>query len=164
MGENLAIEGRQAVRTPMHWTSSPAAGFTTAPPDAACRPFPEGDYAPAEVNVASQRTEPESLLNWFERLIRLRRDTPEVGWGSYEVLDTGDDAVLGLRFDWDGRTTITLHNLAKSARKVKIDLGRGALRLHDRIGSADPIEVDDTTAALKLDAHGYRWFGLDVDV
>jgi glycosidase len=37
MGENLAIEGRLAVRTPMQWTSGPAAGFTTAPADAACR-------------------------------------------------------------------------------------------------------------------------------
>ena len=44
MSENLEIEGRLAVRTPMQWTSGPAAGFTTAPPDAACRPFPDGEY------------------------------------------------------------------------------------------------------------------------
>ena len=81
MGENLAIEGRLAVRTPMQWTSGPAAGFTTAPATAACRPFPDGDFGPEAVNVAVQRTDPDSLLNWFERRIRLRKSAPEVAWG-----------------------------------------------------------------------------------
>ncbi|MFC7924480.1 alpha-amylase family glycosyl hydrolase, partial [Streptomyces cinereoruber] len=31
MGENLAVEGRQAVRTPMQWTADGGAGFSTAP-------------------------------------------------------------------------------------------------------------------------------------
>ena len=58
MGENLAIEGRLAVRTPMQWTSGPAAGFTAAPADALCRPFPDGGFGPAAVNVAAQRATP----------------------------------------------------------------------------------------------------------
>ncbi len=104
MGENLAIDGRLAVRTPMQWTSGPAAGFTTAPATAACRPFPDGDFGPEAVNVAAQRTDPDSLLNWFERLIRLRKSAPEIGWGEYQVVDVGNDAVLVLQYRWDDRT------------------------------------------------------------
>ena len=40
MGENLAVEERLAVRTPMQWTDGDTAGFSTAPPDALCRPLP----------------------------------------------------------------------------------------------------------------------------
>lgn len=161
MGENLAIEGRLAVRTPMQWTSGHAAGFTTAPAAAACRPFPDGDFGHEAVNVASQRTDPDSLLNWFERLIRLRKSTPEIGWGEYQVIDVGNDAVLVLQYRWDDRTTMTVHNLAPRAAKVSIPLGDEAATLHDRLGSSSPIAAKDGTASIKLSAHGYHWFGVE---
>jgi maltose alpha-D-glucosyltransferase/alpha-amylase len=161
MGENLAIDGRMAVRTPMQWTSEQAAGFTTAPASAACRPFPDGDFGPEAVNVASQRADPDSLLNWFERLIRLRKSTPEIGWGECQVVDVGNDAVLALQYRWDDRTTITVHNLAARAAKVSIPLGDEAATLHDRLGSSSPIVVKDGTALIKLSAHGYHWFGVE---
>jgi len=161
MGENLAIEGRLAVRTPMQWTSGPAAGFTTAPADAACRPFPTGDFAPEHINVAAQRTDPESLLNWFERLIRLRKSTPEIGWGDFEILDTGEDSVLALRFQWGDRTTITVHNLAKRAAKATLAPRVNAGVLRDRFGSATEIKVRMGRANVALEAYGYRWLGVE---
>jgi trehalose synthase len=163
MGENLAIEGRLSVRTPMQWTPAPAAGFTTAPADASCRPFPEGDYAPAAINVSTQQTDPESLLNWFERLIRLRKAAPEVGWGEYRVIDGGDDAVLVLEYRWDDRTTITVHNLGAKATKVSIPVDAEVVELHDRFASSPPIAAKDGTASIKLAAHGYHWFGVESD-
>ncbi|WP_420452017.1 alpha-amylase family protein [Ilumatobacter sp.] len=161
MGENLDIEGRLAVRTPMQWDSGPAGGFTTAPPDAATRALPDGDRSPADVNVADQRTDPESLLNWFERLIRLRKDVPEIGFGEHTVLETEVDSVLALRCDWEGRTVVTMHNLAKRKATARIDLGDadGAV-LRDLIGTNEPIEVADGATKVEVAAHGYRWFRL----
>ena len=164
MGENLDIDGRLAVRTPMQWTSSPAAGFTTAPPDAVWRPFPDGDYGPAHVNVEAQRTDPESLLNWFERMIRLRKSMPEIGWGRYQVIDVDVDAVLALQFRWDERVAVTVHNLAGRKATVTVPLDVGGLDgavLRDRIGSAPPIALEDGAARVPIDAHGYRWFTLE---
>ena len=161
MGENLMIEGRLAVRTPMQWTSGPAAGFTTAPATAACRPFPDGEFGPEAVNVASQRTDPDSLLNWFERLIRLRKSAPEIGWGEYRVVDVGNDAVLVLQYCWDDRTAMTVHNLAARAAKVSIPLGVETATLRDRLGSSSPIAAKDGTASIKVVAHGYHWFGVE---
>ena len=104
MGENLAIDERLAVRTPMQWTAGPTAGFTTAPPDALCRPLPtDARFAPEAVNVQAQRTDPESLLNWFERTIRLRKELPEIGWGECTVLDAGATELLALRHEWQDR-------------------------------------------------------------
>jgi glycosidase len=163
MGENLAIDGRLSVRTPMQWTSAPDAGFTTAPPDAAVRPFPAGDYGPEAINVATQKTDPESLLNWFERLIRLRKAAPEIGWGEYRVLDGGEDAVLVLEYRWDDRTTITVHNLAAKATTVSIVAGKGASQLRDRFGSSAPTPVQDGAASVKVAAHGYLWFAVESD-
>ena len=161
MGENLAIDGRLAVRTPMQWTSGPAAGFTTAPAEAAARPFPAGEFGPEAVNVAAQRTDPESLLNWFERLIRLRKSAPEIGWGEYRVLDAGDDAVLVMQHAWGDRRAITVHNLASRAAKISMPLDVESATLRDRFGSSSPVPVRDGTASVKVPAHGYFWFGVE---
>ena len=46
----------------------------------------QGAFGPKAINVAAQRTDPDSLLNWFERLIRRRRECPELGFGTLTVL------------------------------------------------------------------------------
>ncbi len=157
LGENLEVEGRLAVRTPMQWEDGPAAGFTTAPAGALTRPVPDDDtYGPKAVNVRDQRTDPESLLNWFERLIRLRKELPEVGWGEFKVLSCGEPSVLALRFDWEDRTLITLHNLASRKAKVSVKLD-GAARLVDLFGAEEPVTVRKDSARVELAAHDYRW-------
>src|SRR3954470_12913781 len=117
MAENLAIEGRYSVRAPMQW--SPDGGFTTSADPR--RPLTEGEYGPARINVASQRRDPHSLLNWFERLIRRRRECPELGFGELTVLDTGAPSVLAHRCDWEGETIVAVHEL--SGRPVRVALG-----------------------------------------
>jgi glycosidase len=140
MGENLAIDGRLAVRTPMQWTPAPAAGFTSVPADAVWRPFPGGEYGPDQVNVESQRTDPESLLNWFERMIRLRKSMPEIAWGRYRVIDVDDAAVLALEFRWGEQVAVTVHNLASRKTTVSVPIGT------DGDGDSNPDSDPDSDA------------------
>lgn len=163
MGENLDLDDRLAVRTPMQWTAAPSAGFSTAPPDALCRALPTGDrFGPAAINVQDQRTDPESLLNWFERLIRLRKESPEIGWGTARVVDAGAPSVLALRYDWDGKSLLTVHNLAAKAVTCRLDvdgMGTGALRDGLRPGPA--VAIRDGNVSVKLAGHDYRWLRSD---
>ncbi len=163
MAENLAIDDRLAVRTPMQWSGDSTAGFSTAPPDALCRPLSTepGFRAADGVNVETQRTDPGSLLNWFERMIRLRKELPEIGWGRCTVLDGGAPSTLVLRHDWQGRCVVTAHNLAKRAATVRIDIGDGpGTELRDLLQPGDPIRVRDGRARIPLTAHDQRWFRL----
>ncbi len=116
---------------------------------------------PDAVNDASQRTDPDSLLNWFERLIRLRKAAPEIRWGEYQVVDVDNDAVLVVQYCWADRTTITVHNLAAKAATVFIPLGATTVTLRHRLGSSAPITVKDAAASVKIAAHGYLWFGVE---
>src|SRR5205814_726672 len=78
MGEDLSLPGRQAIRTPMQWSSGLGGGFSDAPE--LVRPVvSDGRYGYETVNVAAQRGDPDSLLAWFERMIRTLRESPEVG-------------------------------------------------------------------------------------
>ena len=47
-----------------------------------------------------QDADPNSLLNWTERILRARKECPEIGWGDFTVLRTNVPEVLGMRYDW----------------------------------------------------------------
>ena len=157
MGENLRLEGREAIRTPMQWSDTEGAGFTTA--DKTFVPLIEqGPYNHREVNVLHQRHSPESPLNWTERMIRLRKESPEIGCGSFRIIETPDD-ILALRYDWRGSSIVTLHNFSDEPRAVEVpitddDDTRPLLNLLRN----DKVVDDDGTYSFVLEPYGYRWF------
>ena len=163
MGENLDIDGRLSVRTPMQWTDGRNAGFSSARPSRLARPIPDGEYGPLAVNVADQRRDPSSLLSWIERMIRRRRETPELGWGTPTLLDAGHDAVLAHRCDWEGSAVVAIHNLGATPQELRLDLGpmEGCDEVVDLLDHAEPVySVDGSTIELKLQGHAHHWFRL----
>jgi maltose alpha-D-glucosyltransferase/alpha-amylase len=155
MAENLAIEGRYSVRAPMQWSSDPNAGFTTA--EDPCRPLVEdGPFGFREVNVARQRRDPDSLLNWMERLIRRRRECPELGWGRWSILNAGDPAVFAHRCDWEDSTIVAVHNLAGRDANARLVLG-GEGVLVDLFDDEDD-ELNAGEVALDLQPYAAHWF------
>ena len=163
MGENLAVDGRTSVRTPMQWADERNGGFSPAPPSRLRRPVVDGRFGPMAVNVADQRRDPGSMLNWMERVIRRRRETPELGWGRFEVLDTGDRAVLGHRSTWEGSAVMALHNLAEEPRTVRVGVPapEGSEHVVDLLDdAAGGLDLDGGCLEVKLEGYGYRWFRL----
>ena len=56
---------------------------------------------------------------WIERLIRRRRECPELGWGETTILDSGDAAVFAHRADWQDSTIVAVHSFAQEPRTVR---------------------------------------------
>ena len=163
MAENLAVPGRLSVRTPMQWHGSDDAGFSSAPPKKFVRPVTTGTFGPMAVNVADQRRDNDSLLNWMERVIRRRRETPEIGWGAVTVLALDDPAVLAHRCDWEQSTFVAVHNFDGSPRQVRIELGdvEGIDEVVDLLDGARGIQrLVGAALDLQLEAYGHRWFRL----
>jgi maltose alpha-D-glucosyltransferase/alpha-amylase len=162
MGDDLRLEQREAVRTPMQWADELHGGFTTS--DKPVVPVVDhGVWSYEHVNVEAQRRDPGSFLNWMARMIRLRKECPEIGLGKCTVLDVAADNVLALRFDWQGKSVVTLHNFDRRSHEACLRLGKDAERLSDLL---EPLEVRvrDGCFAVPLDALDYRWFrigGLD---
>ena len=156
MGDNLELKGRLSVRTPMQWTGGPSAGFSSAPPDGLIRPLPtDKRFEPRAVNVRDQQLDPDSLLNWFGRLIRVRRGSPEIGWGTTKVVRTAPQ-VLALCHEWQGHVTYTVHNVSDEPIEVEFKVGRDVDALRDAFGTGS-IDVADGAAKCKLGPYGYRW-------
>jgi maltose alpha-D-glucosyltransferase/alpha-amylase len=161
MGENLAAPGRAAVRTPMQWSDDPGAGFSTADPSTFPAPIADGRYAPLAVNVFAQRRDPQSLLNWFERLIRRRKETPEFGLGQWDVLTNDVPAVLAHRCQWEATTVVAVHNFSAEPceLELKIDGLDGEMVADDLLGD-DRLEVEGGVLRLTLETYAARWYRL----
>jgi maltose alpha-D-glucosyltransferase/alpha-amylase len=165
MGDDLSLPERTCARTPMQWSDEPNGGFTKSP-----RPvvpvISTGAFGYEHVNVAQQRRDPNSLLNWTERIIRMRKEVPEIGWGDYEVIPTRDDAILVIRYDWRNNSVLFVHNLKARPREIVFSTGLGAAgRLLVNVLSGDHSHANDAGQhRLVMEGYGYRWYrvgGLD---
>jgi maltose alpha-D-glucosyltransferase/alpha-amylase len=165
MGDNLDLPERNCARTPMQWSAEPHAGFTKS--DKPDNPvIDEGPYGYQRINAAVQRRHPESLLNWTERIMRMRKEVPEIGWGDFEVLKVRDAAVLALRYDWRNNSVLVLHNLHEEPREVLLDVGLGeqGKRLMNLLGDEHSDAEKSGKHRIVLEGYGYRWYrvgGLD---
>jgi alpha-glucosidase len=98
-----AEKGRDGERTPMQWDTSKNAGFSTGTP---WLPVPENANL---MNVAIEQRDPNSLLNFYKRLISLRRSRPALRNGYYAVLNPKDEKVFSyLRKSEDNRHAIVI--------------------------------------------------------
>ena len=68
---------RENSRSPMQWDDGPNAGFTTGRPWF----FVNGNYR--EINVKAEEADPDSLLNFYRRLLSFRKNSPAVLRGEY---------------------------------------------------------------------------------
>ena len=160
MGDNLRLPQRDAIRTPMQWEPGPGAGFSSAPARRLIRPFVrDREYAPDRVNVQAQRPDPESLLSWFERMLRTFRECPEVGVGrcSAVQLDAGG-ALMAHRFDAPGGGMLLLHNLGREKVVADLrrepDVGENCREIFADAGYPPP---GDRLGRVEVNPFGYRW-------
>jgi maltose alpha-D-glucosyltransferase / alpha-amylase len=166
MGDNLDLPERECARTPMQWSTEPHAGFTEG--DKPCSPvIDKGPYGYEHVNAAKQRRDPNSMLNWTERIVRMRKEVPEVGWGDFEVITVRDPCVLVIRYDWRNNSVLFVHNLDEKPREVsfKVGLPGEAGKLLVNLLTEDHSRSDKGARhTILLEGYGYRWYrvgGLD---
>ena len=98
----------------------------------------------------------------MERLIRRRKECPELGWGTCTLLDAGEPSVLAHRSDWEGSTIVAVHNLAGRRVRPEIvveDAGADAV-LVDLFDHDERRVGDGGRVKLELPRYGARWYRL----
>ena len=118
---------RENARSPMQWDSSPNAGFTTGRPWF----FVNGNYH--DVNVSAEEADPDSLLNFYRRLLAFRKNSPVVLRGEYrEYLPRDKNFYVYERHYFEKRLLVICSFTAEQLRfnaPEGIDLGRWNLEL-----------------------------------
>jgi maltose alpha-D-glucosyltransferase / alpha-amylase len=166
MGDDLKLQERECARTPMQWSTEPQAGFTKS-----AKPLlpviSAGPFGYEHINAAQQRRDPNSMLNWTERIIRMRKEVLEIGWGDFQIVPTRDPAVFAIRYDWRNNSVLFLHNLSAVPREVSFEVGvsgsTGDL-LVNLLSEEHSRAKEGGKHCVLLEAYGYRWYrvgGLD---
>jgi maltose alpha-D-glucosyltransferase/alpha-amylase len=167
MGDDLRLPERNCARTPMQWSTEPNAGFTSHS-KSVLPVISDGPYGFRQLNVAAQRRDPDSLLNWMERIIRMRKEVPEIGWGDFSFLPTRTPGVLVMEYTWRNNSVLCIHNLAGEPREVRFRLTRRSA--DDRVLLINLLAGDHSKAdesgrhCIEIEPYGYRWYrvgGLD---
>jgi alpha-amylase len=152
-GEEIGIAGDKPdenLRTPMHWTGAPGAGFTTGTPWRA----PQNDWTTR--NVAAQESDPNSLLNLHRRLIHLRAQHPALADGRLVPLATSNPAVAAFlrRDDASGRAVLVVANLGTTpAANVSLSSDADALK-NGTSGPGNNLFGGRSAARLRVGADG----------
>jgi maltose alpha-D-glucosyltransferase/alpha-amylase len=126
-----------------------------------------GPYGYEHVNAAIQRRHPDSLLNWTERIIRMRKEVPEVGWGDFTAIPSRNPAVLIMRYDWRNNSVLFVHNFDSKPHEISYSVGlegeQGQLLVN--LLAEDHSRADKNGKhCLLIEGYGYRWYrvgGLD---
>jgi len=115
-------KGRDGERTPMQWTSAaPNAGFTS--PDV--RPWLPIPPSARSVNVETETGEPDSLLNFYKSLLKLRHTEPALMNGNYVTLNPEDQKVFSFLRQAptsSGRSVLVALNMSDQKQTVSFDL------------------------------------------
>jgi trehalose synthase len=127
MVEDLAREGRMAVRTPMDWDA-----------------------------VAAQRRAPDALLGFVRTLAHARREAPEIGWGTSTLIESAPTALFARRSDWQGSTVVAVHNLAAEPVATELDLGADVAGADDLLERREH-RVEGGRLRVELGAYGHVW-------
>jgi maltose alpha-D-glucosyltransferase/alpha-amylase len=157
MGDNIWLNDRDGVRTPMQWDASPTAGFSIAPVENFYSPLISDErFGYPLVNVASQRQDPDSLLNTLRRMIVVRKQHQAFGRGDNNFVLVEDPAVLAyLRSDPVERI-LAVHNLSSAPRTVNLDLSPyGTTRAIELLNGWEFI-----SGPLRLRPHEFVWLTL----
>ena len=109
-------KGRDGERTPMQWSDTPNAGFTTGIP---WLPVPMSYQTH---NVAGEQKDPNSVLNFYQHLLKLRHTNPALLDGAWIPLNESDSNVLSYLRSYKGQAVIVVLNMSADEQKASFNL------------------------------------------
>jgi maltose alpha-D-glucosyltransferase / alpha-amylase len=168
MGDNIWLEDRDAVRTPMQWNPDRNAGFSMADPGKLYLPVIQSlVYHFNHVNVEAQLAHSSSLLHWLRQMLAVRKAHPSFGLGGYRNVQTDSEQVLAFLRELpednpegeQAESVLCVFNLSQHPVATSVKLPEYADRgLRDCFGGTPfPAFGDDGKLTLTLGSHDFFW-------
>ncbi len=138
--KQLNYMSRENARTPMQWNNSENAGFTTGKPWKRVNP----NYA--EINVAAQNNNPNSVLNHFRKMTKLRKNNLVLVYGKYEILKKEHPEIYAYTRTLGKDKMLILLNFSKEESSINLP-EIGAVQ-ESMINNYNSVEIDSNTVTL----------------
>ncbi|WP_026525004.1 glycoside hydrolase family 13 protein [Butyrivibrio sp. MB2005] len=108
----ISAKGRDNARTPMQWDDSENGGFTTGKPWLKVNP----NYK--KINAAAEVDDPDSVFNYYKKLIGLRKENDIIVDGTYELLEAADENLFIYTRSLNGRKLLVVCNFTDKTLDV----------------------------------------------
>jgi len=119
MGDDIWLDDRNGVRTPMQWEATRNAGFSAAPSAKLYAPVLDDErYTFSRVNVAAQRADAHSLWHSVRQMLATRKTQPALAQSNYQILPAPSPAVLAIQ---RGDHFLAVHNLSPETQTVDLN-------------------------------------------
>ena len=130
-GEEVGMKGKKPdenIRRPMQWSADPNGGFTFG------TPWNNLNSNYTFYNVAVMEPDPNSILNWYKKLISIRNDEVALRQGTYLEVDAGANPVMAYLRQHQGETVMVLVNTGnQDYPNLQVDLNGSGLPTGDYI-------------------------------
>jgi maltose alpha-D-glucosyltransferase/alpha-amylase len=162
MGDNIWLDDRDGVRTPMHWSDAPNAGFSTADPSRLGDPLIDDPvFGYRQVNVDAQRADPGSLLHRMREMLAVRKACRAFGRGELQLLQPAGAAVLAYLRTYDDEAILVVNNLSPESQQANLDLEAFVeARPVDLFTGQALTQVTHEPYRMVLGRYGYHWLRL----
>jgi maltose alpha-D-glucosyltransferase/alpha-amylase len=160
MGDNVYLGDRNGVRTPMQWSYDRNAGFSRADSEALYSPvITNPNYHYESFNVDSMSRLPTSFLNWFRRIIIVRKQNSQVlGRGSIRFLKSEDKQILAFIREYQGQRMLCVYNLGRKPGFTRLDLSEfNGWHLRETISSVRFPDIGELPYFFTMPRHSYFW-------
>ncbi len=160
MGDNVYLNDRDGVRTPMQWSIDRNGGFSRSDPARLfLPPIQDAVYGYQTVNVESQSRSPSSMINWLRKLISVRQGYKVFGRGTLNFLQPANRKVIAFVREYRDEIVLCVANLARSAQQVALDLAAFKGRVPVEMMGWSPFQtIGNDRYVLTLPGHGFYWF------
>ena len=137
----LSQRARDNSRTPMQWSSGTNAGFTTGAPWLG---IPENFRS---INAEAEENDPDSILNYYRKLVRLREENRIITDGTIRFLETGNDKVLAYERVLDGKSIVVVCSFSDKEEKMPVLL-EGRVLINNYEGTHELLRPYEAIAVL----------------
>jgi maltose alpha-D-glucosyltransferase/alpha-amylase len=161
MGDNIWLDDRNGVRTPMQWNATRNAGFSDANPEKLYSPvIDQAPYNSEQINVTRLLKDPVSLLNQIRKMIAIRKQYKAFGLGSFKWVECGNAHVAAYFRQYSNQRILIINNLSAARQKALVKFNQHGVRLSDIIEPKGEITSDTGNVAFELAPHQYLWLSV----
>lgn len=140
----LQRKARDNARTPMHWDDTANAGFSPE----GVKPWMRVNDDYHRYNVKTEQQDPNSILNFWKKLIKFRRDNLACTYGAHVLLEPEHEQLFAYTKEYKGQKLLVVNNF--SSETVKWSAPQENLGKLERVlGNYEQTKVDDGAMSLK---------------
>jgi len=166
MGDNIWLEDRNGVRTPMQWNNGVNAGFSNVKSDRLYAPIiSKSPFSPQELNVEKQTADLGSLLSTIKKMISVRKAFSAFGRGDFnwatDRAQPDKNSIAAFFRTTESEQLLFIHNLSEFEQQLVINLPEGIVAAEELLGENQILTVDQGKMTIKLDSFDYRWYRLN---